>query len=275
MAQRVLLTGAAGRVGTLLRDRLARPGRVLRLHDIAAVPAARAREPVEVSQGDLTDPETVARAVEGVDAVVHLGGLSQERPWAKILHTNMHGGYVLLEAARRAGVPRVVLASSCHAVGFHPNRGEGAGVADARLYPRPDTFYGVSKVTLEALGSLYHDRYGLDVVCLRIGYCAERPAVPTDLEIWLSPDDCARLVEACLAAPRPGFRLVWGVSANTRRWWSLSEGRALGYEPKDDAEVFASELLGEGGEVPSPRFLGREFCSPELDVDRLEGRGGR
>ncbi|WP_214416063.1 NAD-dependent epimerase/dehydratase family protein [Sphaerisporangium fuscum] len=264
---RILITGAAGGVGGLLRPRLAREGRVLRLLDIVPLTPGPGEETMTA---DITDPEAMAKAVDGVDAVVHLGGHSLERPWADILQVNVNGTYVVLEAARRAGVRHVVLAGSNHAAGFHP---AGAEAPDY-LFPRPDTFYGVGKVALEALGSLYHDRYGMDVTCLRIGSCFERPRDVRMLATWLSPGDCARLVEAALAAE--GFHVVWGVSANTRRWWSLEEGRAIGYEPEDDAEVHAPELIAEHGE-PDPgdlahSRLGGSFCRPELDVDNLTSR---
>ncbi|ADG87807.1 NAD-dependent epimerase/dehydratase family protein [Thermobispora bispora] len=264
---RILITGAAGGVGTLLRPRLARQGRVLRLLDIAPIEAGPGEEAVTA---DITDPKAMAEAMDGVDAVLHLGGHSLERAWEEILHVNIHGTYVVLEAARRAGVRHAVLASSNHAAGFHPR---SAGEAPDYLFPRPDTYYGVSKVAVEALGSLYHDRYGMHVTCLRIGSCFERPKDTRMLSTWLSPDDCARLVEAALTAE--GFHVVWGISANTRRWWSLEEGRAIGYEPQDDAEVFAAELIAEHGE-PDPediahRYLGGAFCGPRYHADNLTG----
>lgn len=263
MTRHILITGAAGGVGTLMRPRLAREGRTLRLLDVAPLPAAEPGEDVETVQASVTDLTAVQHACEGADAVIHLGGLSREAPWEQILETNIHGTYTVFEAARRAGVPRVIFASSNHAAGFHPR-----GDADAPdyLFPRPDTYYGVSKVAGEALGSLYHDRYGLDVVCLRIGSCFERPAAPRQLATWLSPDDCARLLEACLADPSPGYRVAWATSANTRGWFSLAEARSLGYEPRDDAEQYAAGLLpGAPGSREDTR-LGGDFCAPGLDA---------
>ncbi|GDY33024.1 NAD-dependent epimerase/dehydratase family protein [Gandjariella thermophila] len=268
MTARILITGAAGGVGTLMRPRLARADRVLRLLDIAAVPPAADGERVETVQASITDMAAMEGACSDVDAVIHLGGHSLERPWPDMLETNINGTYTVLEAARRRGVRRVVLASSNHAVGFVP-RVEGQRASDY-LFPRPDTYYGVSKVAVEALGSLYADRYGMEIICIRIGSCFERPKDVRMLATWLSPDDGARLFEACLAAPAPGFRIVWGVSDNTRRWFSLREARALGYEPQDDAERFAAEILGERG-VPDPadpalRYLGGVWCGPDFDT---------
>ncbi|TWV55651.1 NAD(P)-dependent oxidoreductase [Streptomyces misionensis] len=263
MTQRIVITGAAGGVGTLLRPRLARQGRTLRLLDVAPVPEPAEGEDVECVRLSVTDLPGMREALAGADAVIHLGGLSVEGPWEQILDININGTRTVLEAARRAGVPRVIVASSSHAVGFHP-RGEGE--APDYLFPRPDTYYGVSKVAAEALGSLYHDRYGLDVICVRIGGCFEKPIATRQLATWLSPDDCARLMEALIAAPSPGFRVVWGVSDNARRWFSLDEARALGYEPEDDAERFAGELEGRHDPLDEI-YLGGAFCSPELDAD--------
>lgn len=258
MAQCLLLTGAAGTIGTMLRSRLVRPGRTLRLLDVAPLTAGAGEE---VVAGSLSDMDVMVAACSDVDAVLHLGGLSREAPWAEIMEHNIHGTYTVLEAARRAGVPRVIFASSGHTVGFRPVD-EDAG---EYLYPRPDTYYGVSKAAGEALGSLYHDRYELDVICLRIGTCAERPANERALATWLSPDDCARLMEASISAPSPGFRVVWGVSANTRGRFSLAEARSLGYHPQDDAEAYATGL------PPSRElervYLGGDFCSPTLDAE--------
>ena len=134
-------------------------------------------------------------------------------------------------------------------------------------FPAPDTYYGVSKVAGEALAALYHHRYGLDAICLRILTCAERPTTVRSLSTWLSPDDAGRLFESCLSAPGPGFRVAFGVSANTRGGWvSLDEARALGYEPRDDAEAYAAEVIAAHGE-PDPAdpvlaYLGGEFALP-------------
>jgi uronate dehydrogenase len=270
VTQRIVITGAAGGVGTLLRPRLARAGRILRLLDVTPVPGAAEDADSETVQASVTDLPAMREALTGADAVIHLGGLSVEGPWDKILDINVNGTRTVLEAARRAGVPRVIIASSSHAVGYHPRNSEQAAdgqEAPDYLFPRPDTYYGVSKVAGEALGSLYHDRYGLDVICVRIGGCFERPIAARQLATWLSPDDCARLMEALLAAPSPGFRVVWGVSDNTRRWFSLDEARALGYEPQDDAERFAAELEREGRHDPlDDIYLGGAFCSPDLDA---------
>lgn len=256
MSERILITGAAGAIGTMLRPRMARPERILRLLDIAPLPQPERGERVETVEADITDPVAMRNAAEDVDAVIHLGAIAHESDWRRILHTNIHGTYTVLEAARSAGVPRVILASSNHAVGFHPY---SDGLVPDYLFPRPDTYYGMSKAANEALGSLYHDRHGINVLCVRIGSCFETPQDHRMLSMWLSPDDCARLMEALLSTSNPGFRVLWGISANTRRRLSLDEARVLGYQPQDDAEEYVKTL-------PSPsvseteRYIGGSFC---------------
>ena len=268
----VVITGAAGRIGSMLRPRLARPGRTLRLLDIAPLTAGPGEEAVQAS---VTDLDAMVAACQGADAVLHLAGIPGEASWARILDLNIHGSYTTIEAARRAGAPRVVFASSNHAVGFTPR---SAFPVPDYAFPAPDTYYGVSKATMEALAGMYHHRYGMDVICLRILSCFERPANVRMLSTWLSPDDTGRLFEACLTAERPGFRVAYGVSANTRGGWvSLAEARALGYEPKDDAEAYAAQIIAEHGE-PDPghdpvlAYLGGEFTLPDDQVPRADGR---
>ncbi|MFD9893044.1 NAD-dependent epimerase/dehydratase family protein [Amycolatopsis sp. NPDC059027] len=265
--QRVLITGSAGVVGTLMRPRLRREGRVLRLLDLAPQPAAEPGEAVEVRTGSVTDAEAMASACEGVDAVIHLGGHSRENSWEATLDVNIDGTHTVLEAARAAGVSRVILASSNHAVGFRRNDEGGTTGLPADSSPRPDTYYGVSKAAIEALGSLYHSRFGMDVIVIRIGSCFETPLPlgPRGLTTWLSPDDGARLFEACLSAPSPGYRLIWGVSDNTRRIYSLTEAEALGYKSLDNAEVYAEQLADK----PTPtgiaaEYVGGPFCTAPL-----------
>ncbi|WP_432003568.1 NAD-dependent epimerase/dehydratase family protein [Streptomyces sioyaensis] len=260
--ERLLLTGASGGIGTLLRPMLARPGCCLRLLDVMPPADVAEAGAEEVVVGSLADPVALLDACRGVDAVIHLAGLSREAPLDDILESNVRGSMNLLEAVTTAGVPRVVLASSSHAVGFHPH--EGQPVA-AGAPPRPDTLYGWSKAVLEAAGRLYQERFGLDVICLRLGSWFPTPLHLglRGLSTWLSPADGHRLVEAALSCESPGFRIVWGVSRNTRRWMSLAEGEEIGYHPLDDAEEFAPAVEADGhgqDETLAPPRLGGTWC---------------
>lgn len=254
----VLLTGAAGTIGTALRERLPALGWELRAFDRDATPDGLV--------GDVTSPADLDAALAGVDAIVHLAGQPTEAPWPVIREANIEGTFQVFEAARRAGVRRVVYASSNHAVGFTPVGTE----QPADLPPRPDTLYGVSKVFGEALGRYYADRYGMQVACLRIGTFGPQPTHLRSLSTWLSPDDCARLVDVALRAPDLDYAIVWGVSDNTRRTWSLEAGRRLGYVPSDDAERYAAEV--DMGEHPSDAFLGGGFTSGGFGIDEVAAR---
>ncbi|GAA3197985.1 NAD-dependent epimerase/dehydratase family protein [Dactylosporangium siamense] len=262
--RRILITGGSGKVAALLRPRLARPGRTLRLLDL--------RPPDPVAGGEFVvagveDLDALTLACKDVDAVVHLGGLAKEDAQDNVLRVNVAGTLNVLEAARLAGVRRVVLASSSHAAGFTEVVGRTEVPAD--VPGRPDTLYGWSKVAGEAAGRLYADRFGMDVLCPRIGMWTAVPPSPRGLAMWLSPDDGARLVEACLTAPAPGFRLLWGISRNTRRWASLAEGEAIGYDPRDDAEVFVDDLGARELDLdldPAMRRAGGAWCEIPLGV---------
>ena len=262
----IVITGAAGLIGSTLRPRLARPDRTLRLLDLVPLTAGPGEEAIQAS---VTDLDAMTAACQGADAVIHLAGIPGEASWPRILETNINGGYGAFEAARRAGTPRVIFASSNHAVGFAPR---SAFPVPDYAFPAPDTYYGISKAATEAMAAMYHHRYGLDAICVRILSCFPRPINVRMLSTWLSPDDTGRLFEACLTAERPGFRVIFGVSANTRGGWvSLAEARALGYQPQDDAEAYAAEIIAAQGE-PDPAadpvldYLGGEFTLPDAQV---------
>ncbi|MEY9932400.1 uronate dehydrogenase [Catenulispora sp. GP43] len=267
MTERILITGAAGRIGTALRPLLARPGRILRLLDIN--PVEPGQDDAEIVTASFNDPDAIDGACKGVDAVVHLGGKPGEGPWEELAEVNVEGTRQVLEAAVRQGVPRIVLASSIHAAGFWTRDDVGPdGSLPAGVAPRPDTLYGVSKAAVEALGSLYHSRFGIDVSCLRLGAYRSEPLSTVDLTVWISHGDGARLVEACLAVPAPAaFRVLWGISANARGWFSLAEGEAIGYRPEDDAERFAAGIAGlERFDWSDPVLhrVGGGFCAMPL-----------
>jgi uronate dehydrogenase len=252
-ARTVLLTGAGGGVGTLMRDHLPPYGYRLRLLDV--VPIEDAREGTETVIADLADAAALRQAVRGVDAIVHLAGISLEAPFADILRVNIEGTYNLYEAARQEGVGRIVFASSNHAVGYarRPVR-DGDPLVPADTPHRPDTFYGLSKCFGEDLAQLYFDRHGIETVSVRIGSCFAEPRNVRMLSTWLSPADCARLLHAALTAEEVDHTVVYGSSANTRLWWDLATARALGYEPQDDAEPFAARLIAEEGELDPDRY---------------------
>ncbi len=231
----VLITGATGDVGTHLRRQLAGKYR-LRLSDKRPLKAAAGETFIKADVSKMADALRITR---GVDAIVHLGGYSVEGPWEGILKANIIGCYNVFEAARRNGVKRILFPTSNHAVGFY-RRDE---TIDHRVYPRPDSRYGVSKVFGEALGSLYADKYGMEVFMMRIGNVNDRPLDKRRLSIWFSPRDLAQLVQIGIEHPGIRFEIVYGVSGNRRSWYDNANAERLGYRPQDDSEPFAPEIL--------------------------------
>ncbi|MFF1406056.1 NAD-dependent epimerase/dehydratase family protein [Streptomyces sp. NPDC058294] len=256
----LLLTGAAGGLGTLMRSLLPEYGYTLRLFDVRPVEDAP-----DAITADLTDTEALREAVRGVDAVLHLAGISLEASFEKILRSNIEGTYNLYEAARQEGVRRIVFASSNHAVGFTPAPRAGEPLIPVATPRRPDTFYGLSKCFGEDLAQLYWDKHGLETVSVRIGSCFPEPTSVRMLSVWMSPADGARLFHAALTAEDVGHTVVYGSSANTRLWWDLGSARALGYEPRDDSEPYAAKLIAEQGEPdpanPAHTHLGGHFVN--------------
>ena len=259
---RVVVTGAAGDIGRTLV-----PGLIELGHDLRGIDLVRPDEPWAdaVVVADIgRDERALVEAVAGVDAVVHLAARAAESDFETAIDSHVRLTHRVLEAARTTDVGRVVYASSNHAVGFAPRQ----ALLSDRERGRPDGFYGVGKVAAEALCSLYHDRFGMQVACLRIGSFRDRPVARRHLSTWLSPGDAVRLFGACLTAPDLGFAIVYGMSANRRAWWDLAGARALGYTPADDAERWATEIEAVPASADDEwdgRYVGGEFTRPHAD----------
>ncbi len=234
--ERLLLTGAAGGLGRELRPRLRRLTRCLRVSDIAALAPAEGGEEVVVVA--LQDAAAVDAMVAGVSAIVHLGGVSTEGPFAPILDANIVGVWNLYEAAREHGVSRIVFASSNHVTGFY-RQDEVVGPASPM---RPDGHYGLSKAFGENVARFYFDRYGIESVCLRIGSSFREPKDRRMLATWLSYDDLERLVVASLTAPVVGCSVIYGVSANHTTWWDNTSAAHIGFRPLDSSERFRAAV---------------------------------
>jgi uronate dehydrogenase len=259
----VLITGAGGDVGSRLRRELAGRYR-LRLSDIKPLKDLAPGE--AFMRADVAKLADMLRVTRGVDAVVHLGAWSVEGDWETILAANIAGTYNAFEAARRNGVKRVLFASSNHAVGFY-RRDE---TIDHRVYPKPDSRYGVSKVFGEALGSLYADKYGLEVYIMRIGNAADQPADKRRLSIWISSRDLAQLVSIGIDHPGIGFEIVYGISGNQRAWYDNANAFRLGYRPQDDSEPWAAGMLAKHQDNADPRvelYQGGTFVAAEFGGD--------
>ena len=235
--QRVLITGAAGGIGTYLRKLLKPVYPELVLSDLVE-PKSLASDETFV-EANLNDISAVEALCEDVDGIVHLGGISVEGPWESILNSNIVGCYNLFEAARRKQVKRIVFASSNHAVGFYPRSQTIA--TDVTL--RPDSRYGVSKAFGEALGAMYAYKHGMGVTCLRIGNVGPEPLDERRLAIWISPEDFVQLIRIGLERPNLVFEVMYGISDNARAWFDNSHAVELGYSPTGKSEDFAEQVL--------------------------------
>ncbi|WP_395687003.1 NAD-dependent epimerase/dehydratase family protein [Caenimonas koreensis] len=233
---RLLLTGAAGALGKILRDSLKPYAKTLRLSDVAPMAQAAAGE--EVVACNLADKQAVDALVAGCDAIVHMGGVSVERPFEEILEANIKGVFHIYEGARRHGVKRVVFASSNHVIGFH----EQGQVIDADCVKRPDGYYGLSKSYGEDLSRFYFDRYGIETACMRIGSSFPEPKDRRMLITWLSSRDLTELIRCCLFAPTLGHTIVYGMSANRDQWWDNSKAAHLDFHPQDTSEIFRTKV---------------------------------
>lgn len=255
--RRLLLTGAAGALGRMLRPRMKRYCDTLRLSDIAAMDPAGEGEEVVVAP--LEDEAAMYALLDGVDAVLHFGGVSIEKPFSTVLPANIVGAYNLYEAARRRGTKRIVFASSNHVTGFY-SQGE---TIPAHVVPRPDSYYGLSKAFGENLAQFYFDRHGLETVSLRIGSCVPEPTDRRQLSSWLSHDDMERLLVAALTAPVVGHSIVYGASDNRTSWWDNAQGRHIGYRPQDSSEPWRAAVEARQPPIdptrPEARYQGGGF----------------
>lgn len=264
---RVLITGAGGGIGRSLRETLRGVYPVLRLSDRVAIAPARPEGPgaEEVDQSDISDMAAVQRLVAGCDGIIHLGGISGENTWESILQSNIIGLYNVFEAARQAGVRRIVMATSNHAVGFYRRD----RTIDHNVMVRPDSRYGVSKAFSEALGSLYSDKHGIGFFGVRIGNFGTKPIDKRRLAIWISPRDLTQLVRIGLEHPDIRYEIVYGVSDNRRSWYDNSNAYRLGYKPEDDSEPYAAEVLAAEPQDAHPiaeKYQGGTFCAGEYDA---------
>lgn len=250
--RRILLTGAAGGLGKMLRQRIGAWADVVRLSDLGGLGEAGPGE--EIVYCDLADRQAMLQLLEGVDAVLHFGGVSTEVAWDPILQANIVGVKNLYEAAQKAGVKRIVFASSNHAIGFHPTTTH----LDADSPTRPDGLYGVSKVFGEQLSRYYWDRFGLETVCIRIGFSFPEPKTYRNMVTFLHYDDLVELLRCSLFTPRVGHTIAYGMSDNSTSWWDNSKASHLGYQPRRSSREFA-HLFPDSADYPAGDDLARLY----------------
>lgn len=257
--RKILITGAAGALGKVTRDGLTGWADSLRLSDIADIDDCQSHE--EFINCPLGNLEAVIDLVDGVDGIVHLGGMSVENTFETILDSNLRGTYNLFEAARKTGKPRILFASSNHAIGFHTRETKLDGDSPFR----PDSLYGVSKCFGENLAQLYYAKFGIESVSVRIGSCFPKPVDRRMLATWLSYGDYVSLVKAVFESSRTGAAMIYGASANREQWWDNSHAAFLGWTPKDTSEIYREEVEAKPYDLtwddPAVKFQGGGFAA--------------
>jgi uronate dehydrogenase len=257
-----VLTGASGIVGSYLRAAIAPKVASLRLVDIKELTDLKGQEAAITL--DISNLEGLLKAFQGAHGVIHLAGLADEADFHDLMRINVTGTYNILEAARRSDVKRVIYASSNRATGFYPVD----TLVHPAMPPRPDGFYGATKVAAEALARLYVDKFGLEAVVVRIGSLEETPLDERQLSTWLSPGDCQRAFLAAMSAETVTYSGMYAVSRNQRRWWDIESGAALGYEPQDNAEDYAQSLGIESASSASGLIQGGIYATKEYTLAR-------
>ncbi|MDR5782235.1 NAD(P)-dependent oxidoreductase [Caballeronia sp. LZ065] len=245
--ERLLLTGAAGGVGQAIRHRVAEFARRVRVSDLPGVLGSEAAPHEEIVPCDLADREAVDALAKECDAVIHLGGVSVERPFEEVLEANIKGVFNLYEAARRQGVKRIVFASSNHVTGFYRQD----EVIDATARKRPDGYYGLSKSFGEDMAQLYFDRYGIETVSIRIGSVFPEPKDRRMMASWMSHDDFHELLRCSLFTPDVGHTIVFGTSANAHTWWDNRCAAHLDFVPHDSSEPFREKIEATPPPLPT------------------------
>ncbi len=267
--KKLVLTGAAGALGSVLRAPLAAMCDTFVSTDLADSVADLAANETYV-KADVSDLAAMETLLEGADMVIHFGAIADEAPWDDILQSNIVGAYNVWEAAYRNGVKRVVYASSVHAVGMHLKT-DTIGL-DAPH--RPDTYYGLAKCFAEDLASLYWDKRGVESVCMRI-FSAAPPSNARAIGTWLSMDDLIHLVQRSIDSPVVGFTTVYGISNNDRAVVDNTKAGHLGYRPKDNAEEFAKDVFAStpalDNKDPANLCIGGPFAVVELGNSGVAG----
>lgn len=230
----------------------------LRLSDIK--PIGDLNDGETFVEADVTDADAMLELTKGADGIIHMGGIASESDWASIARVNLEGTINIYEAARLNEVPRVIVPSSNHAVGFYPR----SQTIPVEVMLRPDSRYGVSKAFAELMGSLYFDKYGINTLALRIGNVAPEPVDTRRLSIWISPRDLMQQVEIGLEHPDVDFSVMYGVSGNERSWYDDEVARRLGYKPQDNSEDYAEAVLAKSPPLDpdalSDQLMGGDFC---------------
>lgn len=254
---RILLTGAAGGLGKILRPRLKQYAELIRLSDINPIEET-ADYNEEIIYCDLADKQAVLDLVDGVDAIIHFGGVSTEYSFEDILGPNICGTYHIYEAARKHSVRRIIFASSNHVVGFH----QRSEILETDCTRKPDSYYGLSKSYGEDLATFYWHRHGIETVSIRIGSAFPEPRNQRMLSTWLHYDDLEQLIYKGLTVPNVKHSVIFGASDNSKTWWSNNRLSAdLDFQPQHSADIYTTTIDNQNPPPADPGILyqGGEF----------------
>lgn len=240
----ILVTGAAGRVGSIVTRGLRANGHRVRAFDIVDVGKAAD----EALVGDVGDYNAMRNAIGGVDAVIHLGGNAGDKPWPEIRNNNYVGCYNAFEAARELGVKRIVFASRAGLLGAYPDTVQRT----VDMIPRPRGLYDASKVLGEGFSYMYSSLHDMECVAVRIGNFGPDRDLPEHSH-HLSHGDCVRMFEAAVSHPGVANEVVFGVSNSDWSLYDMDHGRrVIGYDPQDVSKVAAADRTFDRSEPVEP-----------------------
>ena len=268
MIEKIVLTGAGGRLGSYLREPISKLCKNLVTTDIKEN-IGSLYENEKFIQADLSNFDEINPIIENATMVCHFGAVVDELPFDKLLGPNYVGSYNIWESSRRHNVKRVIYSSSMHAVGMYPK----TMTLKTDTPHRPDSFYGLAKCFTEDLAKMYFEKNKIEAVCLRIASCAPVNNARS-LSSWLSYNDLIKLVIKSIDTPYTGYTVIYGISNNDRKNVDNSNASHIGYIPEDNAEIFAAEILQkdltEELNDKGNQCHGGAFASTELGVSPMK-----
>ena len=268
MIEKIVLTGAGGRLGSYLREPISNLCNYLVSTDIKEN-IGPLYENEKFIQADLSNFDEINPIIENATMICHFGAIVDELPFNKLLGPNYIGSYNIWESSRRHNVKRVIYSSSMHAVGMYPK----TMTLKTDTPHRPDSFYGLAKCFTEDLAKMYFEKNAIEAVCLRIASCAPVNTARS-LSSWLSYNDLIKLVTKSIDTPYTGYTIIYGISNNDRKNVDNSNASHIGYIPEDNAEIFAEEILQkdltEELNDKGNQCHGGAFASTELGVSPMK-----
>ena len=268
MIEKIVLTGAGGRLGSYLREPISKLCKNLVSTDIKKN-IGPLNENEKFIQADLSNFDEINPIIKNASMVCHFGAIVDELPFDKLLGPNYVGSYNIWESSRRHKVKRVIYSSSMHAVGMYPK----TMTLKTDTPHRPDSFYGLAKCFTEDLAKMYFEKNKIEAVCLRIASCAPVNNARS-LSSWLSYNDLIKLVIKSIDTPYTGYTVIYGISNNDRKNVDNTNASHIGYIPEDNAEIFAEEILQkdltEELNDKGNQCHGGAFASTELGVSPMK-----